>query len=290
MDATQNADDYWALEKDYQYLFMSNVLNTMFDGFTTYTDYLSTTNVEAVNYITRFKALSDDNKKSTLNDLYVIIENILNSDRINFGNRTFLITYLRRLISFFKSYTVELRDLNFSFYIDGPLEKLKLLDKIIGFSTEWHKSEFLKLICTPQFNNYLIMNKDKLILSSEAIDFLNQIRVNPSYHSFTDTVKRDNLSEIIIKHDALIIEIMLRVSILEFSSENSEKLSYNEYLEASKFHNLIHELLLVNIKEVIVNDYNMSQFVSNYDQILNTGIITRQEKVFLRDSLSVSRV
>ena len=290
MDTTQNADEYWALEKDYQYLFMSNVMNTMFDGFTTYSEYLAATNIDAVNYITNFKALSDENKKSTLNDLYVIIEHILNSDRINFGNRAFLITYLRRLISFFKSYTVELRDLNFSFYIDGPLEKIKLLDKLIGFSTEWHKSEFLKLLGTPQFNNYLTMHRDKLILSSEATEFLSRFMLEPDLHTFADTIKLDNLSEFIIEHNTIITELMLSLSILEFTSEADEKLPYSESLDVSKFHNLIHELLLVNIKEFIVNDYNMSQLASNFDQILNTSAITCQEKVFLRESLTISQV
>ena len=290
LDTTQDPDVYWAIEKDYQYLFMSKVMNTMFDGFATYSDYLSTVNIEAVNFIDKFKSMTDEKKKSTINDLYVVIENILNTDRINFGNRTFLITYLRRLISFFKSYTVELRSLNFSFYIDGPLEKLKLLDKLFVSATEWHKAEFLRLICTSRSKKTIELNLDKLSLSNEAKDFVIQFILKSNNHTFFDNIKEDNLSTFLVNHDVIITEILYKVSILEITTEFSGGLPYEGQFEVSKFHELIQNLLLVDIKEFIIDDHKRAQFTPLSDQTLNTGVITRQEKIFLRDSLSVTVV
>ena len=92
------------------------------------------------------------------------------------------------------------------------------------------------------------------------------------------------------EHVVIITALMLSLSLLELTYVVCENLPFFRYLEVSKFYNLIHELLLVNIKEFIVNDYNMSLLASNFDQILNTSTFTCQEKVFLRESLTISQV
>lgn len=144
MDKETDPDKYWDLQKDYSYLFMENTMFTFFNNYETYGDFLRDNSKPASDFYENFIVQTKDVQRELLNQYYTALENIINSSLVNFGNRTFLITYLRKLISFFKSYTVDLRELNFSFYIDGPLDKLKLLDKIRDMTTNINQAQFAK--------------------------------------------------------------------------------------------------------------------------------------------------
>ena len=254
MDKETDPDKYWDLQNDYKYLFMENTMITFFNNYSTYSEFLRDNSPPASTFYENFILQDKDIQRDLLNQFYTALENIINSSLVNFGNRTFLITYLRKLISFFKSYTVDLRELNFSFYIDGPLDKLKLLDKIRSTEVQMQQAQLMKMDESIQATSIItLVNKYWRILNEKydlntTLTIIHNL-VLTDYAEFNGFINKLTNLDLTIKTEILGTFILFHE--LPFDDQ------INEFLGSF---DLIHMLSLETEMEFSVNS-NIASFI-----------------------------
>jgi hypothetical protein len=126
-------DEVQMLEEDYKYLFFSTLNRLIFKEHTTYLSYLYESSPGLADEISI--AINSDFAKQEGENLLIevlsVIEKLLDSENINFFaiSQRYIINYARKLIEYFKSYTIQLRSFSVFYRFDTYDEYLKILDK-----------------------------------------------------------------------------------------------------------------------------------------------------------------
>ena len=284
MENTTSPEDYWKLEKDYNYLFMSTAMNNIFNGFSTYHGYLEFNSAPCFDYFVAFDAMTTDEQRTQLNELYTVIENIIDVDRINFGNRAFLITYLRKLIAFFKSYTVDLRDLNFSFYIDGPLEKIKMLDSVSRYSAVMHQAQIMNFIDSYKHISTILVNNNKLELKNKLDAILSTFQ-NIENMSFTDM----RTLESIINFDQVLSLIETITSMYGGFTLDSDKVELNTTAveaEVTSLCNFIDTFNFTDLCNGQSGELNIAILVNFTEVMTSYAALNKDDSIFLNPNFA----
>lgn len=134
-----NETDWVAFEqlsKDYMYLYHAQVNRQVFKDNTDYMTYLRKSNVDLAAYIEETLAKGDpDHSRLTFNGIASDIEVFINSDKFKPGslNNDYILKYVEKLVDYFKSYTIQLKNLNFFYRFDSPfLQSIHLLDNLMA--------------------------------------------------------------------------------------------------------------------------------------------------------------
>ena len=281
MDKETDPDKYWDLQKDYSYLFMENTMFTFFNNHNTYSDFLKDNSRPASVFYENFILQEKDAQRELLNQFYTALENIINSAMVNFGNRAFLITYLRKLISFFKSYTVDLRELNFSFYIDGPLNKLKLLDKIRDTRAEFQQGQLFNVKDVTELISYIhLFNKLNLIEKKDLNSTITKI-INLALTIAKDIQSEFTQTEILSSPDLTAI-----ISYFDTSVTNLLLLVDKDVAGEMEF----KPILPLDI----VNEFEVSNLYAGLLEILTIPSpdvsINQESKQYLNDSFEIQQL
>ena len=130
------------------YKFTATVQYDCFAGYDKYSDFLESKNPE-------FRVwLADYDNEAGYNDgilfLTTLVENAINTENFSFslstGVNTLILDYVERMIRFFKSYTVDLKEINTYMQIDDPnFESIHLMNIIKEIAVSNHYNDSLKL-------------------------------------------------------------------------------------------------------------------------------------------------
>lgn len=124
------------LSKDYMYLYHAQVNREVFKDNTDYMTYLRKSNVDLAAYIEEAMSKGDpDYSRLTFNGIASDIEVFINSEKFKPGslNNDYILKYVEKLVDYFKSYTIQLKNLNFFYRFDSPfLQSVHLLDNLIA--------------------------------------------------------------------------------------------------------------------------------------------------------------
>ena len=173
-----DVNEYWDLEKDMKYLFMGDSIDGLFGDYHTYKDYILAEAPELKQYVSFIESNRDDTDvlRDNIQNIIVAIENFLANPDINLAGIGYTIGYIQQMINFFKSYTVDLREIRINYYADSPLNTIRLLDKMDELlKTHWHHDD-LELTDKAKVLIELIM-EDLLDLKDNA-EFLGNIIVS----------------------------------------------------------------------------------------------------------------
>lgn len=137
-----------ALDRLWDYKFISAVQTAAFGGSSTYIEWMDRNNSE----LAAWMRAQDAAKTHTdgIIALTNIMEEALGSDGLNlfsaFGTSDVILTYVERLIRFFKAYTTDLRDLSVYMLIDRPsTERVRLMNLLAGVTVEFDRFDGLTM-------------------------------------------------------------------------------------------------------------------------------------------------
>ena len=164
------------------YKFTAQVQYDCFAGYDKYSDFLEAKNPE-------FRVwLADYDNEDGYNDgilfLTTLVENAISTENFSFslstGVNTLILDYVERMIRFFKSYTVDLKEINTYMQIDDPnFESIHLMNIIKEIAVSNHYKDSLKL--TDWFKlNYKRKLTEQLSLTDRVLKVLAYTRAKDS--------------------------------------------------------------------------------------------------------------
>jgi hypothetical protein len=135
-EAIAKSDDYEEiknLQYSYDNLFLTKINREIFQGYDTYIEYLKNSNRSFGSWVEELIKLDDlEYKEKNLVELINVIDIFLDSEFLNFNslNNKYFLQYIRKMIEFFKSYTIELRNFSIFYSFDNIYDNgIKLLVK-----------------------------------------------------------------------------------------------------------------------------------------------------------------
>lgn len=173
------------LQKDYMYLYHTEVNRLVFENYTDYMSYLRKSNVDLASYIANTIERADpDYSRLTFNGIASDLEVFINSEKFKPGslNNDYILEYVEKLVDYFKSYTIQLKNLNFFYRFDSPfLQSVHLLDNLIAQPATVYMSNAASL-------------KDSITEKLAWFRFKDSIRRNLlDYYVYNGKIHRDDM-------------------------------------------------------------------------------------------------
>ena len=174
MYRTNSIDEFNNLKKLYNSKFIEKINLTLFNGFETYTSYISTKNKDLYNYIISSRNIEDDQtRKETQEKQITLIIDVL-TDYLTGINLYFSSTaldilagYLKEVIEVFKSFTVTIKDLDVFIIVKDQgntktLDIVRKMSKRVEYKNRipWLYGRFAKMLTT-------IKEKDRSFLGDD---------------------------------------------------------------------------------------------------------------------------
>lgn len=183
---------YFDIQKDYYALFFQDNNQKIFEEYETYDDYLEQSNPEFAAYIKNITSLTDkDIMRQEFEKVNDVISSAIQSTQFNPGimNGDYLNYFIFKLIEYFKSYTIQLKDLSIFYTFDNQfLNRIKFLDEIFllltipRFSDQFGdvKDEIVKLVMSGSNLHSQLIQADKSLqqIIYNMVDSLTEMGLN----------------------------------------------------------------------------------------------------------------
>ena len=127
--------------------FISTYSTDAFGSVERYSDFLDRVNPELATWVRDMDAAGD--YVNGILQLTLLIEDAIDSKRLNLpialGMNDIVMTYIERLVRFFKAYTTDLRNFSTFLLIDRPaVESLRLMNLLAGLRVTWSRDDALE--------------------------------------------------------------------------------------------------------------------------------------------------
>lgn len=132
------------LRSMWDYKFVSTYTTDAFGSSERYSDWLDRVNPELATWVRRMDATGD--YVNAILQLVLLIEDAIDSKNLNLpialGMNDIVMTYIERMVRFFKAYTTDLRSFSTYLLIDRPaVESLRLMNLLAGLKVTWSRDD-----------------------------------------------------------------------------------------------------------------------------------------------------
>ena len=302
LSSITNFDEYCDLQKDMNYLFMGDVIDGLFGKYETYKDYLLAEAPNLTNYINYIEKNRDDNMllRENIQNIIVAIENFLANPEISIAGIGYTIGYIQQMLNFFKSYTVDLREIRINYYADSPLNTIRLLDKLNEMrKTHWRyddleltdraetlveliMDDLLKLTDSSTFLGKMILTSDltlddvigmiSAIMSGASAQDLKdkmdvfKLKSHDDFIGFTQFISK--LVNMFYNEELSLTDLLFRITEIK----TADVLALKEYVRIHSIGQAIE--LITNYDSLSIDEYTMSKNINSiedlsFDDLLN---------------------